>query len=44
MIQELTGSSEMVGKKSRNGCLKKSALPELSRACEKDSSPLKAEI
>lgn len=26
----------MVGKKSRNGCLKKSALPELSRACEKD--------
>lgn len=34
----------MVGKDSRNGCLKKSALPELSRACEKDSSPLKAEI
>lgn len=30
-------NSEMVGKESRNGCLKKSALPEPSRACEKDS-------
>lgn len=26
----------MAGKETRNGCLKKSALPELSRACEKE--------